>query len=62
MPNPDNVESGLPESEKPVLGKGIDPTATTSSEKLAAKKLSKEEQMALYEENLKDSDWGHQPC
>ena len=24
--------------------------------------LSEEEQMALYEEDLKDSDWGHQPC
>ena len=27
-----------------------------------AKKLSPEEQMALYEEDLKESDWGHQPC
>jgi len=25
-------------------------------------KLSADEQMALYEESLKDSDWGHQPC
>ena len=25
-------------------------------------KLSEEEQMALYEKDLKDSDWGHQPC
>ncbi|HSH15774.1 MAG TPA: hypothetical protein VLD18_07060 [Verrucomicrobiae bacterium] len=25
-------------------------------------KLSPEEQMALYEENLKETDWGHQPC
>ena len=24
--------------------------------------LSPEEQMALYEESLKDTDWGHQPC
>ena len=24
--------------------------------------LSADEQMALYEESLKDSDWGHQPC
>ncbi len=24
--------------------------------------LSKEEQMAQYEEALKESDWGHQPC
>jgi hypothetical protein len=25
-------------------------------------KLSAEEQMALYEKELKESDWGHQPC
>src|SRR5436190_22442595 len=25
-------------------------------------KLSKEEQMALYEDYLKENDWGHQPC
>ena len=24
--------------------------------------LSKEEQMAQFEEDLKESDWGHQPC
>ena len=24
--------------------------------------LSAEEQMALYEEELKNEDWGHQPC
>jgi hypothetical protein len=26
------------------------------------KDLTPEEQMALYEENLKETDWGHQPC
>ena len=26
------------------------------------KELSPEEQMALYEESLKEDDWGHQPC
>lgn len=26
------------------------------------KVLSPEEQMARYEESLKESDWGHQPC
>ncbi len=25
-------------------------------------KLTPEEQMALYEKNLKETDWGHQPC
>jgi len=27
-----------------------------------AKKLTPEEQMALYEDDLKENDWGHQPC
>jgi len=28
----------------------------------AAEKLSQEEQWALFEKELKESDWGHQPC
>lgn len=27
-----------------------------------ASKLTPEEQMALYEKDLKENDWGHQPC
>lgn len=26
------------------------------------KELTPEEQLALYEEQLKEEDWGHQPC
>ena len=32
------------------------------SEEVETKQLTPEEQMALYEEALKESDWGHQPC
>jgi hypothetical protein len=28
----------------------------------SAEELSAEEQMALYEKDLKENDWGHQPC
>ena len=28
----------------------------------ASKPLTAEEQMALYENDLKENDWGHQPC
>jgi hypothetical protein len=28
----------------------------------AASTLSKEEQWALFEKELKENDWGHQPC
>ena len=31
-------------------------------EKVDVSKLTPEEQMALFEKELKDSDWGHQPC
>ena len=27
-----------------------------------ASELSSEDQMAQYEESLKETDWGHQPC
>jgi hypothetical protein len=31
-------------------------------EKKPERELTPEEQMAQYEEDLKESDWGHQPC
>jgi hypothetical protein len=36
--------------------------ASASSEITAISQLSPEEQMALYEKELKENDWGHQPC
>lgn len=35
---------------------------TTDASSSDGETLSKEEQMARYEESLKDEDWGHQPC
>jgi len=32
------------------------------TEAQSPKKLTAEEQMALYEKALKEDDWGHQPC
>ena len=34
----------------------------SSSERARANSLTAEEQMALFEKELKESDWGHQPC
>ena len=31
-------------------------------EKKPKKELTPEEQMAAYEDDLKETDWGHQPC
>lgn len=33
-----------------------------ASEGVTPNQLTPEEQMALYEEQLKEDDWGHQPC
>jgi len=38
------------------------PPGTPALPSDAVEKLSPEEQMARYEESLKESDWGHQPC
>ena len=35
---------------------------SATGEQAAAKKPTPEEQMALFEKELKENDWGHQPC
>ena len=55
MPDPKPPKNPHTEPKQPkkakVEEKPVDPN-----------ELSEEEQMALYEEDLKDSDWGHEPC
>jgi len=52
MPNPDKASD---EDGKTV--EGHDP-----GEPLPPRQLTPEEQMDLYEQDLKENDWGHQPC
>ncbi len=33
-----------------------------SAETKPMEEMSEEEQLAAYEEEMKNSDWGHQPC
>jgi hypothetical protein len=40
----------------------LDATKTPADTVAQANALSPEEQMALYEKDLKENDWGHQPC
>ena len=47
----DEPNKPTPESEKQASGPDTPPS-----------QLTPEEQMALYEKELKESDWGHQPC
>lgn len=37
-------------------------TAPVSATPAPANALTPEEQMALFEKELKENDWGHQPC
>ena len=37
-------------------------SGNVSDDSSKANKLSPEEQMALFEKELKEIDWGHQPC
>ncbi len=53
-PPPVSAATAPPAPAAPPLGAGtpeVDPS-----------KLTPEEQMALYEKDLKENDWGHQPC
>lgn len=36
--------------------------ASDSGAKSSGAELTKEEQWALFEKELKENDWGHQPC
>ena len=58
-PNPPEAEVELDKkkSETPRTS-----TSETDRVASAANQLSIEEQMALYENDLKENDWGHQPC
>lgn len=44
----------------PAPGGDVNPVAPKES--AAPGQLTKEEQWALFEKELKESDWGHQPC
>lgn len=67
MPDQPRKENTPPESEHRAPprpdGKDAAPAASdTGVPTPPVKKLTPEEQMALYEDDLKENDWGHQPC
>ena len=52
-----------PESPAAQPAKSADaPTAAAPDESTPSSQLTPEEQMALFEQELKETDWGHQPC
>jgi hypothetical protein len=55
--NPNSKPPGAPESE----GAALSPEPS-GGQGVNSEVPSAEEQMARFEEELKESDWGHQPC
>jgi hypothetical protein len=51
-----------PKPNNPALAKIDETNAVPPNETTPPGQLSKEEQWALFEKELKESDWGHQPC
>ena len=49
-------------SESGVPAKSSDQSGPAPGEAAVPSGLTKEEQWALFEKELKESDWGHQPC
>jgi hypothetical protein len=69
LPNTDKARvkrEQMVESRGPVAPAKLPPGAaadvSTASELATANELTPEEQMALFEKDLKENDWGHRPC
>jgi hypothetical protein len=59
--SPDSGANATPPQESaPTAGAPLSPASVTAGE--ATDKLTAEEQMALFAKELKENDWGHQPC
>ena len=50
-------KAAAPAPAKPVVESDV-----PGGESQPQKQLTPEEQMALFEQELKETDWGHQPC
>lgn len=66
MEHPNQLNPSEPASEEHLKANttalGPSENQPKSAETQGTKKLSKEEQMAKFEEAMKNEDWGHQPC
>jgi len=69
-PHPEKSPTGLPGGAKAETGSTaaritlspVTEPETTTGQPAPANSLTPEEQMALFEKELKEKDWGHQPC
>jgi hypothetical protein len=60
--NKDKVAESLAAAPPDALPAEGAATVSDATDPATPKNRSAEEQMALYEKELKDNDWGHQPC
>lgn len=63
-PKTESFDAPLESGASPKSDDGTEPlpSASVPAEAVASPELSKEEQWELFEKELKESDWGHQPC
>jgi len=63
MSEPQNRDesSAQPDEAVPPQSRDANPSAPSGDQPISGE-LTKEEQWALFEKELKESDWGHQPC
>jgi len=63
MTDDQSPRKNTPDPNKAAAPKPVPGSDTKEPEgREPGKPLTKEEQMARYEEQLKEDDWGHQPC
>jgi hypothetical protein len=56
------LDLNIPDPEKQATSAKALTGNSGAPENAPAPELTPEEQMALYEKDLKENDWGHQPC
>ena len=59
-PDPDSLRPNPPPGDPDTTIRASE--GATESDPPPAADLTPEEQLARYEESLKNDDWGHQPC
>lgn len=65
QPDNDPSDSKPPKKSNPKEGaekSEMKPSSDPPDQERPVGELSPEEQLARYEESLKNDDWGHQPC
>ncbi len=61
-PSQPGKDAPLADAKKVANVEASSSTNPLPREEKPSKELTPEEQMARYEDDLKETDWGHQPC